>query len=95
MIDGWVVDATSGKPISSFQVTPGTDQQLTDAAGISVRWRDNLTKAMQGGAFKWPRTSGFSQMRFRVTAPGYHPAITHMMQRSGPYVRLCIRPKPL
>ena len=87
LIRGVAVDAVSGEPIPALTVTPGT--LSVDASGKSVvRWRDNLKIDMKGGQIRWPRTSGFSQMRFRVSAPGYQPLVTHVIRRGGPHLRI-------
>ena len=92
LIDGTVVDAKSLQPLKEFLVTPGslsTGQQDR----TTLRWRDNLKREMKDGRFRWPRTSGFSVMRFRVTAEGYQPAITHRIWRGGPHTRIQVRLK--
>ena len=92
LIDGMVVDAKSLQPLKEFLVTPGslsTGQQ----DGTTLRWRGNLKRDMKDGRFRWPRTSGFSVMRFRVTAEGYQPAITHRIWRGGPHTRIQVRLK--
>ena len=87
LIYGQAVDASTGKPIPAFTVTPGTIS--VDETGKSVvRWRDNLKIEMQNGQIRWPRTSGFSQMRFRVSAKGYRPLVTHVIRRGGPHLRM-------
>ena len=87
LIDGLVVDAISKEPIKSFVVTPGT-MSTDDRGRAVVRWRDNLKREMSDGVLQWPRTSGFSEMRFRVTARGYRPLVTHPMRRGGPHTRI-------
>ena len=94
MMDGAVVDAKSGKPIQKFEVTPGTDSIDPESGKVRVRWRDNLKKQMSGGALRWPRTSGFSVMRFRITAAGYQPLVTQMMRRGGPHIRIRVKLQP-
>ncbi|MEO1529703.1 MAG: hypothetical protein AAFX06_30160 [Planctomycetota bacterium] len=87
LIDGTVVDSKTGKPIEEFIATPGTFS-VDDSGRSVVRWRDNLKISMRGGEFKWPRTSGFSEMRFRISANGYRPVVTPAMRRGGPYTRI-------
>ena len=90
LLDGTVVDAESGKPIREFVVTPAS--LSTDDNGKTIlRWRDNLNRTMRGGVLKWPRTSGFSVMRFKITAAGYRTLVTPTMPRGGPYVRIRIK----
>lgn len=92
LIDGVVLDATSLQPLKDFSVTPGTlstDQRQR----TSLRWRDNLKREMKDGRLRWPRTSGFSVMRFRVTAEGYNPAVTQRIWRGGPHTRIQVRMK--
>ncbi|MEL6106804.1 MAG: hypothetical protein AAFU85_12225 [Planctomycetota bacterium] len=90
LIDGMVVDSRTGQPLTEFQVTPGTLSIGEDGKTI-VRWRDNLKIVMREGRFRWPRTSGFSEMRFRVTSKGYRPLVTPAMRRGGPYARVRVR----
>jgi hypothetical protein len=90
LIDGSVVDAATGESIPNFTVTPGS-LSTDDEGKTTVRWRDNLSRDMADGRFQWPRTSGFSLMRFRVTAEGYRPAITHRIWRGGPHTRIHVR----
>lgn len=91
LIDGAVVDTVTGKAIKQFIVTPGTTS-LDDATGqTTIRWRDNLKRSMSDGRLQWPRTSGFSVMRFRIDADGYRPIITHEIWRGGPYTRIKVR----
>ncbi|QDV83259.1 hypothetical protein [Planctomycetes bacterium TBK1r] len=94
LIDGVVVDSVSSQPISDFTVTPGS--LSTDETGRStVRWRDNLKREMTAGRLRWPRTSGFSVMRFRVTADGYRPAVTQRIWRGGPHTQIKVRLVPV
>jgi hypothetical protein len=93
LIDGRVVDARSGQPIESFTVTPGTLSQ-DDQGRTTIRWRENLERDMEAGRLRWPRTSGFSVMRFRIRADGYHPALTPTIRRGGPHLRLNARLRP-
>lgn len=93
LIDGVVFDAETSKPIAEFTVTPGS--LSTDDEGKStIRWRANLKRDMKAGRLRWPRTSGFSVMRFKITAPGYVPAVTQRIWRGGPHTRIKIRLKP-
>jgi hypothetical protein len=94
LMDGVVLDATSLRPLKDFSVTPGTlstDQHQR----TSLRWRENLKREMKDGRLRWPRTSGFSVMRFRVTADGYNPAVTQRIWRGGPHTRIQVRMKPI
>ncbi|PAY19803.1 hypothetical protein CKO51_09360 [Rhodopirellula sp. SM50] len=94
LIDGVVVDSVSSQPIPDFTVTPGS--LSTDDTGRStVRWRDNLKREMTAGRLRWPRTSGFSVMRFRVTAQGYRPAVTQRIWRGGPHTQIKVRLVPI
>ncbi|QDV42882.1 hypothetical protein Enr13x_27330 [Stieleria neptunia] len=94
LIDGVVVDSVSSEPIPDFTVTPGS--LSTDDAGRStVRWRDNLKREMIAGRLRWPRTSGFSVMRFQVTADGYRPAVTQRIWRGGPHTQIKVRLVPV
>ncbi|MCS7470387.1 hypothetical protein NZK35_27370 [Stieleria sp. ICT_E10.1] len=94
LIDGVVVDSVSSKPIPNFTVTPGS--LSTDDTGRStVRWRDNLKREMTAGRLRWPRTSGFSVMRFQVTADGYRPAVTQRIWRGGPHTQIKVRLVPV
>jgi hypothetical protein len=94
LIRGEVVNAVDDEPIESFVAVPGT--MSNDADGKSViRWRENLQREMRDGKFLWPRTSGFSLMRFRVRAKGFFPAITPQLQRGGPHTRMKIRMVPV
>lgn len=93
LISGTVVDADSNKPVKAFTVTPGS-LSTDDQGKTAVRWRDNLKREMSNGKLLWPRTSGFSLMRFRITAPGYQPAVTHRIWRGGPHTRMLVRIKP-
>lgn len=90
LVDGMVVDSKTGAPLPEFRVTPGTFSVGEDGKTV-VRWRDNLKITMRDGRFRWPRTSGFSEMRFRVTAKGYRPVVTPAMRRGGPYTRVRVR----
>lgn len=90
LIDGSVVDSKSEQPLAEFIVTPGT-LSVDDAGRTTVRWRDNLKIVMREGRFQWPRTSGFSEMRFRVSAKGYRALVTPAMRRGGPYTRIRVR----
>jgi len=93
LIDGVVVDQLSSLPLKNFTVTPGT--LSTDEQGrTTIRWRDNLKREMKDGRLRWPRTSGFSVMRFRVTADGHSPAITQRVWRGGPHTRIKVRLRP-
>ena len=94
MIVGRAVDATTGKPLPSFSVVPGTDSIDDETGKTVVRWRENLKRDMKAGQLQWPRTSGFSVMRFRISAPGYRPLVTQMMRRGGPHVRLRMKLRP-
>lgn len=90
LINGTVVDRQTKQPVKAFSVTPGTTS--IDATGkTTIRWRENLKREMTNGAFQWPRTSGFSVMRFRVTASGYDSAVTHKINRGGPHIRLRVQ----
>ncbi|MCA9136935.1 MAG: hypothetical protein KDB00_09250 [Planctomycetales bacterium] len=94
LIDGIVIDADTSKKIDRFTVTPGS--LSTDDAGKSmVRWRDNLKREMTEGRLRWPRTSGFSVMRFRVSADSYIPVTTQRIWRGGPHTRVIIRMKQI
>lgn len=93
LIDGIVVDAETSRPITDFAVTPATIS-TDDRGRTKLRWRDNLKRQMNSGRLRWPRTSGFSVMRFRVTAPGYRPAITQRIWRGGPHTQIKVRLKP-
>ncbi|KAA5547142.1 hypothetical protein FYK55_01630 [Roseiconus nitratireducens] len=90
LIDGTVVDAETGAAIESFRITPGTLSSDEDGK-IRIRWRDNLERVMSAGRLQWPRTSGFSVMRFRISADGYRPAVSHQISRGGPHVRMRVR----
>jgi len=90
LVDGRVVDAASGKPIPVFTVTPGS--LSTDERGrTELRLRENLAKDMRDGTLRWPRTSGFAEMRFRISAEGYRPVVTQRIRRGGPHIRMRIR----
>jgi hypothetical protein len=92
LIDGTVVDSETDRPIRRFAVTPGT--LSTDERGrTTIRWRDNLKREMIQGRLRWPRTSGFSVMRFRITADGYNPAISQRVWRGGPHTRIKVHLK--
>lgn len=93
LIDGSVVDAETGKAVEQFIVTPGTIGSDEDGR-TKIRWRENLQRKMKDGELRWPRTSGFSVMRFRVSAKGYHPVTTHRIWRGGPYTRMRVALKP-
>jgi len=90
LIDGQVVDASDGMPIESFTVTPGTLSIEPDGK-TTVRFRDNLHREMTAGRLRWPRTSGFAVMRFRVSADGYRPLVTPRIHRGGPHVRIRVQ----
>lgn len=94
LLDGNVIDAKTGKPIERFLVTPGT-RTIDDQGETQIRWRENLAKKMSDGLLRWPRTSGFSEMRFKVTADGYRPLVTHSVRRGGPHTRVRIRLMPV
>ncbi|MEM0926607.1 MAG: hypothetical protein AAGJ83_11260 [Planctomycetota bacterium] len=94
LLDGEVIDRKTGKRIGDFVVTPGS-LSTNDRGQTRVRWRENLARTMKNGQLRWPRTSGFSEMRFRVTAEGYLPFITHRIRRGGPYTRLRLRVDPV
>lgn len=94
LIDGTVVNAETREPIDAFLVTPGTTS-TDDDGKTAIRWRDNLKRPMTEGRLQWPRTSGFSVMRFRITAPGYQPAVTHRIWRGGPHTRILVKLVPL
>ena len=94
LIDGLVIDKQTGRRINRFVVTPGS--LSADENGKSaVRWRDNLKREMKAGRLRWPRTSGFSVMRFRVTAEGYRPAMTQKVWRGGPHIRIRVVMAPV
>lgn len=90
LVDGVIVDAMTGQPVKEAIVTPGT-LSVSSEGRTTIRWRDQLKLEMKPGSFQWPRTSGFSIMRFRVTAPGYHPAITQKIRRGGPHIRMKVK----
>ncbi|MCO8120436.1 hypothetical protein NHH03_01710 [Stieleria sp. TO1_6] len=90
LIDGMVIDAQTEQPIQSFVVTPGS-LSVDDQGRSSVRWRANLNREMKQGMLQWPRTSGFSVMRFRITADGYLPVVTQQIHRGGPHTRMKLK----
>ena len=94
LIDGTVMDAKTGQPVANFVVTPGSLSK-DDAGKSTIRWRDNLKRPMKAGRLRWPRTSGFSVMRFRVTADGYKPLVTQRIWRGGPHTRILVRLQPV
>ena len=94
LIDGIVLDAATLEPIAKFTVTPGS-LSTDDQGKATIRWRDNLKREMNDGRLLWPRTSGFSVMRFRVTAQGYRPATTQRIWRGGPHTRMKVRLQPV
>lgn len=92
LIDGTVIDADTSEKIKKFTVTPGS--LSTDESGKStIRWRSNLKREMTDGRLRWPRTSGFSVMRFQVTADSYVPITTQRIWRGGPHTRIVVRMK--
>ena len=94
LLEGSVTDRQTGQPVGEFTLVPGSIS--TDETGRSViRWRENLKREMANGVLQWPRTSGFSVMRFQVTADGYQPAVTHIIRRGGPHTRLRLQLIPL
>lgn len=90
LVDGVILDSATGKEVKGAVVVPGT-LAITSEGRTTIRWRDQLKREMKPGVFQWPRTSGFSVMRFRVTAPGYHPVITQKIRRGGPHIRMKVR----
>lgn len=90
LVDGGITDAVTGKPVQDVIVTPGTLAVGPEGRTV-IRWRDQLKLKMKPGVFQWPRTSGFSVMRFRITAPGYRPVITQKIRRGGPHIRMKVR----
>ncbi|WP_182870822.1 hypothetical protein [Stieleria mannarensis] len=94
LIDGGVIDSVTSEPIGDFIVTPGS-LSVDDSGRSTVRWRDNLKREMKAGRLRWPRTSGFSVMRFRVTADGYRPAVTQRIWRGGPHTQIMVRLVPV
>ncbi|OYP28383.1 hypothetical protein [Rhodopirellula sp. MGV] len=87
LMEGPVVDSESGLPIAAFTVIPGSIS-TDDDGKATIRWRDNLKREMKDGLLQWPRTSGFSVMRFRIVAEGYQPAVSPIIRRGGPHLRL-------
>ncbi len=86
LVDGQVVDADSGDPIKSFRVLPGTPYR-GDGNAVAV-WQPHMIREMTDGVFRWPRTRGYKEMRFRVEADGFRPATTNWLGVGGPYMRL-------
>lgn len=92
LIQGTVHDALTGKPIPQVTMIPGSLSR--DQSGKTVvRWRENLKRNMRD-QLKWPRTSGYSVMRFKLIAEGYQPIITQRVYRGGPHIRLRVKMHP-
>ncbi|MCC9600396.1 hypothetical protein LOC67_07475 [Stieleria sp. JC731] len=90
LMEGPVVDSETGRPIAAFTVIPGSIS-TDDDGKATIRWRDNLKREMGDGLLQWPRTSGFSVMRFKIVAEGYRPAISHIVRRGGPHTRTRVK----
>jgi hypothetical protein len=88
LIDGQVIDAETGDPIESFRVVPGTPYRGTGGGAAIAVWQPHMIREMTDGVFRWPRTRGYKEMRFRVEADGYRPATTLWLGVGGPYMRL-------
>ena len=89
LIDGRVFDSKTNQPLKQFTVTPGS-LSTDDSGRTTVRWRDNLKREMTDGLLRWPRTSGFSVMRFRITAKGYRAAVSQRIWRGGPHTQMVV-----
>ncbi len=89
LIDGQVLDATSGKPVEVFRVIPGVRYNRSPGVrGNIAVWQPHMIREMKDGAFQWPRTRGYDEMRFRIEADGYRPATTTWLGKGGPHLRM-------
>lgn len=93
LLDGVVVNGADGKPVPSFRVIPGS-LSTNERGETKIRWRENLARQMERGVLKWPRTSGFNEMRFQIVAQGFAPMVTHRIRRGGPYTRIRVTLTP-
>lgn len=93
LIQGTVEDAVTGKAIPQVTMIPGSLSRNENGKTV-IRWRENLKRNMRD-QLRWPRTSGYSVMRFQLVADGYQPIITQRVYRGGPHIRLRVKMLPL
>lgn len=94
LIEGPVIDAKTGSSVEAFTVIPGSIS-TDDNGRATIRWRENLKREMKAGHLQWPRTSGFSVMRFKIIAEGYHPVVSPIIRRGGPHLRMRVKLRPM
>lgn len=96
LVDGRVLDAVTGKPITRFRVIPGSRSRARSggkAPDVSV-WQPHLIREMSNGAFLWPRARGYAKMSLRIEAEGYVPTTTEWTGKDQPQIRPEIRLQP-
>ena len=66
---GTVVDAATGLPLKTFQVTPGDSRRSSS----DIYWQDSETQTFHDGAFTFDSPEMRFEHKLRISAEGYEP----------------------
>lgn len=87
---GTVVDAQTGLPLKSFQITPGD----TRRSAADIYWQDDRTQTFHDGEFTVEEEGMRFEHKLRIQAVGYEQLETELFATRQQTERLTIRLKP-
>jgi hypothetical protein len=87
---GTVVDAQTGLPLKTFQVTPGD----TRRSAADIYWQNDRAQTFGDGAFTFEEEGMRFEHKLRITAEGYEPFETALFTPRQQTETLTIRLKP-